>query len=169
MPDAKPAGIDLYQLTNGLAVGEFIDAPAAFSDQIPQSCLLSCHGIRLTRIGRGIAVAEMTVKPVDLNQRGIAQAGAIVALADATAGWASYSAIEHGRFTTVNLTTSLLSAAKEGDMLRATATPVRLGRKVQVLDVSVDAHTGVNGSAKPIARFGCTQLVLEPSAGQGNT
>jgi uncharacterized protein (TIGR00369 family) len=171
MAESHRAQIDLYQLTEGLAPGDFIDVPDAFAQQVPADCLLSAHGITLTRVGRGAAVAEMTVKAIDLNQRGIAQAGAIVALADATAGWASYSALEHGRFTTVNLTTNLLSAAREGDLLRATVTPVRLGRKVQVLEVTVEALRPFNGSgpAKAIAKFGCTQLVVEPAAGQANT
>jgi uncharacterized protein (TIGR00369 family) len=169
MAESLHAQIDLHRLTEGLAPGEFTDVPGTFSQQLPPDCLLSAHAITLTRVGRGAAVAEMTVKAVDLNQRGIAQAGAVVALADAAAGWASYSALEHGRFTTVNLTVNLLSAAREGDRLRATVTPVRLGRKVQVLEVTVEALADTNGSspARQIARFGCTQLVLEPAAGQG--
>jgi uncharacterized protein (TIGR00369 family) len=171
MADSHHVQIDLHQLTQGLAPGEFTDVPSVFSQQVPADCLLGAHAITLTKIGRGAAVAEMLVKAMDLNQRGIAQAGAIVALADAAAGWASYSALEHGRFTTVNLTANLLSAAREGDQLRATVTPVRLGRKVQVLDVTVEALANTNGSspAKPIARFGCTQLVLEAAAGQDKT
>ena len=171
MANSHHVQIDLYQLTQGLVPGEFTDVPSVFSQQVPADCLLSAHAITLTRIGRGAAVAEMVVKAMDLNQRGIAQAGAIVALADAAAGWASYSALEHGRFTTVNLTTNLLSAAREGDRLRATVKPVRLGRKVQVLEVTVEALVTTNGSgpAKPVARFGCTQLVPEPTAGQDKT
>jgi uncharacterized protein (TIGR00369 family) len=164
MVEAHAQVVDLYRLTTGLAAGELIQVPAAFAEQVPADCLLSVHGIVLTRIGRGAAVAEMTVGRAHLNQRGIVQAGAIVSLADAAAGWASYSAIEHGLFTTIDLNTNLLRAAREGERLRATATPVRLGRKVQVLDVLVEAVTGDNGSAtaKPVARFGCSQLVLEP-------
>jgi 1,4-dihydroxy-2-naphthoyl-CoA hydrolase len=166
---ARAALVDLYRLTKGLAERELIDVPAGFAEQIPDDCLLSIHGIVLTRIGRGTAVVEMTVDRGHLNQRGVVQAGAIVALADATAGWASYSSIEHGRFTTIDLNTNLLRAAREGDRLQATATPVRLGRKVQVIDVLVEALTGENGSspATPVARFSCSQLVLDPpGAGQ---
>jgi uncharacterized protein (TIGR00369 family) len=164
MPDARAASVDLFNLTKDLAEGELIDAPAGLADQIPADCLLTMHGIVLTRIGRGTAVVEMTVARGHLNQRGVAQAGAIVALADATAGWASYSSIEHRRFTTIDLHTNLLRAARQGDRLRATATPVRLGRKVQVIDVLVEALIGENGRgpATPVARFSCSQLVLAP-------
>jgi 1,4-dihydroxy-2-naphthoyl-CoA hydrolase len=168
MAGARTDAIDLYQLTDGLAPGELIPVPEGFADQIPADCLLSQHGIVLTQIGRGAAVAEMTVGRRHLNQRGVAQAGAIVSLADAVAGWASYSAIDHGRFTTIDLTTNLLRAVREGDRLRATASPVRLGRKVQVIDVLVETVHGENGSAPAnlAARFSCSQLVLEPQASQ---
>jgi uncharacterized protein (TIGR00369 family) len=166
MPDARAASVDLFDLTRDLADGELIDVPAGFADQIPADCLLTIHGIVLTRIGRGVAVVEMTVDRGHLNQRGVVQAGAIVALADATAGWASYSSIEHGRFTTIDLHTNLLRAAREGDRLQATATPVRLGRRVQVIDVLVEALIGENGwgPATPVATFSCSQLVLDPPA-----
>jgi uncharacterized protein (TIGR00369 family) len=167
--DSPGVQADLYQLTAGLDDGAMTDVAPEFNSRLPQDCLLATHGIRLVRIGRGAAVAEMSVKAIDLNQRGIAQAGAIVALADAAAGWASYSAIEHGGFTTVNLTTSLLSAARAGDVLRAQVTPVRIGRRVHVLDVSVVSH--IEGAAKSptaVARFTCTQLVLTPPAGSGS-
>ena len=166
MSGARIDAIDLYQLTDGLATGELIPVPPGFADQIPADCLLSQLGIVLTRIGRGSAVAEMTVGRGHLNQRGVAQAGAIVSLADAVAGWASYSVIDQGRFTTIDLNTNLLQAAREGDRLRATASPVRLGRRVQVIDVLVEAVCGEDGSAppNPVARFSCSQLVLEAQA-----
>jgi 1,4-dihydroxy-2-naphthoyl-CoA hydrolase len=169
MADAGIETIDLYRLAEGLGAGELASVPDGFVRQIPQDCLLSQLGIVLTQVGRGSAVAEMTLGRGHLNQRGIAQAGAIVALADAAAGWASYSAIDHGRFTTVDLSTHLLRAGRDGDRLRATASPVRLGRRVQVIDVAVHAIASGGDSGDLIARFTCSQLVLEPAAREANS
>ena len=155
----EPNAIDLFRLSEGLGEGEVVDVPAEFSTTIPRDCLLSEFGIELRQIGRGRAHATMTVAKRHLNQRGIAQAGAVVALADATAGWASYSALEHGRFTTLNLDMKLLRAARDGDRLVATASPIHLGRSTQVLDVVV-THSETD---KAIARFTCTQMVLGPA------
>ena len=166
MADAALDSASLYRLTEGLGAGELVPLDGDSGFRVPAGCLLDQLGIVLTRIGRGTAVAEMTLGKGHLNQRGIAQAGAIVALADATAGWASYSAIEHGGFTTLQLSTNLLRAGRAGDRLVATAKPVRLGRRVQVIDVfvaAVDEHDS-DGEGELVARFTCNQLVLEPKS-----
>ena len=98
----------LYELTEGLGRGELRDVGADFGQTIPEDCLLSRLGIRLVRVGRGASVATMPVGRGHLNQRGIAQAGAVVALADAAAGWASYTALEDSRFTTLALDMKLI-------------------------------------------------------------
>jgi uncharacterized protein (TIGR00369 family) len=164
MADADTETVDLYRLTDALGAGELIAVPHGFADQIAPDCLLGRLGIVLTRVGHGSAVAEMTLTRGHLNQRGVAQAGAIVALADAAAGWASYTAIEHGRFTTLNLSTDLLLAGRDGARLRATASPVRLGRRVQVIDVAVEAISASADAGDLLARFTCSQLVLESPA-----
>ncbi|MFI6348602.1 PaaI family thioesterase [Streptomyces sp. NPDC050560] len=157
-----PEPVDLHRLTAALGDGELVETGADFARSIPEDCLIARLGIALARVGRGRAEATMTVARHHLNQRGVAQAGAVVALADAAAGWASYSAVPHGGFTTLDLTTHLLRPAREGDLLTATATPVRLGRTVQVIDVLV-TRTGDTGGAAPpaVARFTCSQLVRE--------
>ncbi|MGV9796511.1 PaaI family thioesterase [Mycobacterium sp. NPDC003449] len=155
--------VDLYEFTEGLAPGEMRDVPAEFGDEIPADCLLSGLGIELVRIGRARAEARMRVRRGHLNQRGIVQAGAIVALADAAAGWASYSAIEHRGFTTLDLSANLLRAAPEGDLLVACAVPVRAGRRVQVYEVNVFGEADTPGEERRhFARFTATQLVLAP-------
>jgi len=159
---------DLYRLTQHLGPEDMIEAPPAINVGLPQDCLLAQLGIELVRMGRGRAEARMPIGRIHLNQRGIAQAGAIVALADATAGWASYSATEGGRFTTLDLSINLLRAGRDGDRLVATATPVRVGRRVQVFEVTVaaEADSPVDRT-HTVARFTCTQLVLEPTPAGG--
>lgn len=160
--DSNAETVDLYQLTEGLGPDEVIDAPGTINAALPPDCLLAELGIELVRVGRGRAEARMAIGRIHLNQRGLAQAGAIVALADATAGWASYTATERGRFTTLDLTINLLRAGRDGDRLVATAAPVRVGRRVEVFEVTVAAEVDTPAErARTVARFTCTQLVLE--------
>ena len=153
--------LDLYRATEELAPRQLIKVDPEFGVMLPSDCLLSEFGITLVEIGRGSSTVEMTVERRHLNQRGIAQAGAIVALADAAAGWASYSAIEDGKFTTLNLEMNLLRPVREGDELVASANPVHLGRRTHVIDVVL---TRREAPSKPVARFTCSQLVLSAAA-----
>jgi acyl-CoA thioesterase len=153
---AEPTS-ELYLLTASLGAGELVDVDPSFMASLPDDTLLADLGIVLRPVGRGASRVEMTVGRGHLNQRGIAQAGAIVALADAAAGWASYSAIEDGKFTTLNLEVNLLRPGRDGDELVAEARPVHLGRRTHVLAVTV---TRSDVSDKPLARFTCTQMVL---------
>ncbi|HVT67074.1 MAG TPA: PaaI family thioesterase [Trebonia sp.] len=160
--DAVAASISLYQLASPLGPGELaaLDAPLA-ERLVPPDCLLAAFGIRPTHVGRGACRAEMTVGPVHLNQRGITQGGALMALADAAAGWASYAAARSGRFTTVSIAGNLLRSASAGEALVARAAPVHLGRTTLVLEVSVTrAADGGSGPPRPLAHVTCTQLIL---------
>jgi 1,4-dihydroxy-2-naphthoyl-CoA hydrolase len=160
MSETAPPTINLYELALTAAPGGLLSVPQQFAQSLPDDCLLADLGISLTHIGRGASRAVMTVTRAHLNQRGTAQAGAVVALADAAAGWASYSALEDGRFTTANLGMHLLRPAREGDELVALARPVHLGRRTQVIDVEVSKR---NIPEKILARLTCSQVVLGSS------
>lgn len=152
---------ELFAATAVLAPGELVEIGPELFDSLPRDCLLASLGFRPTHVGRGSCRATMTVGAGHLNQRGIVQAGALVAFADAVAGWASYAAVESGRFTTLDLSCNLLRAAKPGDELVANASPVHLGRRTMVIQVVV-SHEGDEASAtRPVARVTCTQLVLD--------
>lgn len=159
--DAVAAAMSLYQMAASLVPGELaaVDTPLA-RRLVPHDCLQAAFGIRPTHIGRGACRAEMTVGPVHLNQRGITQGGALIALADAAAGWATYAAAENGRFTTVSIASNLLRAAGAGEVLAAQAAPVHLGRTTMVLEVMVTRAADGDGSPKPLAQVTCTQLIL---------
>ncbi len=149
----------LYEIAqrNG---GDLAAVPADLA-AMPRGCLQDAWGITLTHVGRGRARATMTVLPGHLNQRGFPQGGALVAFADAAAGWASYAALEEGRFTTNHLSCSYLGAASAGADLVALAEPVHIGRSTLVLDVAVlRAEHEAATPRKLIARVTCTQLVL---------
>jgi len=160
--DAVAASMSLYQLAAPLALGELVAVDAPLAERlVPPNCLHAAFGIRPTHIGRGACRAEMAVGPVHLNQRGITQGGALMALADAAAGWASYAAAPNGRFTTVSIAANLLRAARAGEVLAARAAPVHLGRTTLVLEVSVTrAADGDSGPPRPLAQVTCTQLIL---------
>lgn len=152
---------DLYRTVAGLAVGELIELAPQARPPIPPDCLLAEFGIVLTHVGRGRSRAMMAVTARHLNQRGVVQAGAMVAFADAAAGWAAYTALENGAFVTVDLHCSLLRAARAGERLMAETVPVHLGRRTLVFDVGICLPGNPD---KPVARFGCTQMVLDAAA-----
>jgi acyl-CoA thioesterase len=158
MPDVVNV---LFDLTEHLPVGESIEVPEDFMQSLPGDSLLSALGIELKRIGSGSSVALMAAGRGHLNQRGIAQAGAIVALADAAAGWASYSAIKDGLFTTLGLEVKLLRPVKDGDVLRAEASTLHLGRRTHLVEVTVVRD---DNPSKLVAKLTCTQMVLSVGA-----
>ena len=157
---------DLYRTVAGLADGELIELAPQARPHIPPDCLLAELGMVLTHVGRGRSRAMMPVTARHLNQRGLVQAGAMVAFADAAAGWAAYTALEHGGFTTLDLHCSLLRAARAGEELIADAVPVRLGRRILVFEVDIYRPAD---PAQPMAHFGCTQLVLDNAATPART
>ncbi len=142
-----------------LPVGESAPAPEEINvEGRPKGCLLDTLDIRLLKVGPGAATAEMHLRQVHMNQRGIAQAGAVLALADAAAGWATMPALaENTHFTTIELKANMLRASRIGDILRAEVTPVHVGSSTIVLDVLVFRP---EAKSKPVAKFSCTQLVL---------
>ena len=150
----------VYSLARQAATGEVTPATPETA-AVPAGCLLDSLGIRLTHVGHGRARASMLVEDVHLNQRGIVQAGAVVSLADAVAGWASYAALPEGRFTTLELKCNMLGRVNRGAELVAVAKPVHLGRGTLVLDVEVmHADQEELAERRLVARFSCTQLVL---------
>jgi uncharacterized protein (TIGR00369 family) len=160
--DAVSASMSLHQVAALLGPDQLVPVEESLARRlVPPDCLLSAFGIRPTHIGRGACRAEMVVGPVHLNQRGITQGGALVALADAAAGWASYAAAESGQFTTVSVSCNLLRAARAGEVLTARAAPAHLGRATMVIEVSITrAPAGDRGESRPLARVTCTQLIL---------
>ena len=130
-----------------------VDAP------VPTGSFIDIMGIELLEAGPGSALARMVVGAHHLNQAGVAQAGAVVALADAAAGWAAKAALAEGTgFTTLELNLNLLRAARPGHELIAEVVPVHVGRSSMVLTVDVRVEEG--GSVKTVAAFRCTEMVL---------
>lgn len=158
-----PAPTLLHELVGHLEPGVLALLGEDAAATTPAGCLLDVLGIVPTHAGPGACRAEMGVAAHHLNQRGVVQGGAIAALADATAGWATYAALGAQRFTTLEFKTNLLGAARSGNLLVALARPVHLGRTTILLEVDVlnaAEEARPVGVRRLVARFSCTQLVL---------
>jgi hypothetical protein len=91
--EAAPTPAVLYELVGHLPRGKMEPVGDRLAPTTPAGCLIDILGIVPTHAGPGACRAEMAVGPEHLNMRGIAQAGAVVAVADAAAAWASYAAV----------------------------------------------------------------------------
>lgn len=154
-------------LRQSLKTGETAPWPAEAASAVPSGSIFDVLQIQPSRVGPGAAVAHMRIGPQHLNQRGFCQGGAIVALADATAGWATYCLVPEGqRFTTLQLQTNFLGGCRAGDLLVATAAPVHAGRTTVVLTVDVGRldvgrlDSPDEATATRCAYFTCTQVIL---------
>ena len=114
------------------------------------------YGLRVTEIAEGRLEAELEIQPWMWAPNGYLHAASVILLADTAAGYATVAHLPEGAkgFTTIELKTNFLGAAKEGAM-RTTSVAEHLGRTTQVWSSTVVGATG-----KRLALFRCTQMVL---------
>lgn len=142
-------------------VGHLAEVDDELRATTPPGCLLDLLDIELTHAGPGAARALMRVQDKHLNQAGVAQAGAVVALADAVAGWAAKVAVPEGStFVTLELNANVIRPSRPGQTLEAIASPIQLGRRVMVIDVEVRVLADDEQERKLIASFRCTEMVV---------
>jgi uncharacterized protein (TIGR00369 family) len=122
-----------------------------------QGYLPGMIGIEFTGIESGRLTSRLTVRPGLLAPNGYLHAAAIIALADTTCGYGTFSDLPAGaqNFTTIELKSNFLGTAREG-VIVCLATRVHNGRTTQIWDAQVTNEA--NG--KTIALFRCTQLIL---------
>ena len=134
---------------------------AALADSFPGRL-----GIELLAIEEGLVKGRMAIDKRHLHPGGYVHGGAWVAFADTIAAWGTMRNLPPGYdLTTIELKTNVFAAAREGDVLTGTGTPVHLGRRTQVWQVDV-----FRGERRA-ALFVCTQMVLAPaeaSPGRGD-
>jgi uncharacterized protein (TIGR00369 family) len=112
-------------------------------------------GIELHSIEDDEVRGRMLVDRRHLHPGGYVHGGAWVAFADTVAAWGTTRNLDEGQtFTTVELKTNVVAAARDGDVLEAVGTPVHIGRRTQVWQVHVSR------ADKAAALFVCTQMVL---------
>jgi uncharacterized protein (TIGR00369 family) len=103
---------------------------------------------------------RLAVRPELLAPNGYLHAAAVIALADTTCGYGTFTDLPEGaqNFTTIVLKSNFLGTAREGS-IACVATKVHSGRTTQVWDAEVRDEA----SDKTIALFRCTQLILYPT------
>lgn len=116
-------------------------------------------GIEFLSMEPGRLTSRLTLRPELLAPNGYLHAAAIIALADTTCGYGTFTDLPEGaqNFTTIELKSNFLGTARQGG-IACVATRIHSGRTTQVWDAQVTAET----SGKMIALFRCTQLILYP-------
>lgn len=108
--------------------------------------------------------AFLIVEANHLAPTGYLHAGTAVTLADTACGYGCLASLPPGKsgFTTIELKSNHLATAKVGQQLHVVATPLHQGGATQVWDAIVTATaTGDPSSARPVAAFRCTQMLLD--------
>ncbi|MFQ5523296.1 MAG: PaaI family thioesterase [Acidimicrobiia bacterium] len=118
-------------------------------------------GQEIVELSKGHAVMRCEVGRRHTAPNGYLHAGAVVALADTTAGYGCVASWPDGAigFTTIEMKANFLRTLLDG-VLVATARLVHGGRTTQVWDVEVTAEE----DGRPLALLRCTQLILYPSS-----
>lgn len=121
--------------------------------------LPSHMGIVFTQVDGSGLCGELELQEIHMAPNGFLHAGSVVTLADTCCGYGCLSNLPEGAtgFTTIELKSNHLGTARQGTIV-SRATPVHLGRTTQVWDAVVTHKE----TARTIALFRCTQLVLYP-------
>ena len=119
-------------------------------------------GIEFISIEPGKLTSRLTLRPELLAPNGYLHAATIIALADTTCGYGTFTDLPSGaqNFTTIELKSNFLGTARDGS-IACVGTRVHSGKTTQVWDAEVTDET----SGKTIALFRCTQLILYPRNG----
>ncbi|MGZ9235798.1 MAG: PaaI family thioesterase [Anaerolineales bacterium] len=128
-------------------------------NQRGQGYLPSLMGIEFLSVEPGQLTSRLALRPELLAPNGFLHAAVIIALADTTCGYGTFTDLPNAanNFTTIELKSNFLNTAREGG-IACVATRVHSGRTTQVWDAQVTDET----SGKTIALFRCTQLMLYP-------
>jgi 1,4-dihydroxy-2-naphthoyl-CoA hydrolase len=124
-----------------------------------QGYLPGLIGIEFLTMEPGRLTSRLLLRPELLAPNGYLHAAVIIALADTTCGYGTFTDLPDGanNFTTIELKSNFLGTAREGS-IACVATRVHSGRTTQVWDAEVTDEA----SGKTIALFRCTQLILYP-------
>ena len=124
-----------------------------------ESGFVTHNGIQAVYCGEDRAVVQAQVGPNALNCHGTAHGGFLFSLADNCAGLLALA--DGCSYVTLDASFHFLRAAKPGDMVTATATPVRRGRTVLVERVEL---TGPDGREMAEGTFTMYRVSSEPPA-----
>lgn len=116
-------------------------------------------GIEFIDVMRGRVTSRLSIRKDHLAPNGYLHAATVVALADSSCGYGTVASFPEGArgFTTIELKANFLGTILEG-AIACEATLVHGGRTTQVWDARVTDEA----TARVIALFRCTQLLLYP-------
>jgi uncharacterized protein (TIGR00369 family) len=128
-------------------------------NQRGQGHLPGLIGIEFLSMESGRLTSRLTLRPELLAPNGYLHAAVVIALADTTCGYGTFTDLPNGaqNFTTIELKSNFLGTARRGG-IACVATRVHGGRTTQVWDAQVTDEA----SGNTIALFRCTQLILYP-------
>jgi uncharacterized protein (TIGR00369 family) len=120
-------------------------------------------GVEIVTVAPRLVMSRLAVRREVMAPNGFLHAASVVALADTSCGYGCVASLPEGAsgFTTIELKSNFLGTAREG-FIACRASAVHLGRTTQVWDAEV-LH---EGSARKIALFRCTQMVLWQNPGR---
>lgn len=118
-------------------------------------------GAKFEKVTPEEVIGAVEVRRTLFAPNGYLHAGVVVTLADTACGFGAIAALPEGAtgFTTIDLSSSFLSTAKEGRVV-VSAKPLHLGRSTQLWDAVVTSEA----TGRVMAQFRCTQMVLWPRA-----
>jgi len=101
-------------------------------------------GLELVEAGKDKVVGKVNVAADKCTAGGIAHGGFLMTLADCVGAVAAFLNLPEGAkgTTTTESKTNLIAAAPTGTVLRATALPISVGRRLQVWQTRVETESG---------------------------
>lgn len=117
------------------------DQLAALAASMPFAKLI---GFEVVEAGKDRIVARATVRDDLCTAGGIAHGGFLMTLADCAGALGAFLNLPDGAKTTTTpeSKTNLIAAAPAGCVLTATATPVSIGRRLQVWQTRIEREDG---------------------------
>lgn len=117
------------------------DQLAALASSMPFAKLI---GFEVVEASKEKVVARATVRDDLCTAGGIAHGGFLMTLADCTGALGAFLNLPDGAKTTTTpeSKTNLIAAAPAGCVLTATATPVSIGRRLQVWQTRIEREDG---------------------------
>ena len=117
------------------------DQLAALAAAMPFAGLI---GLEVTEAGKEKVAVKATVRADLCTAGGIAHGGFLMTLADCAGALGAFLNLPEGSAgtTTTESKTNLIAAAPTGSVLTATATPVTVGRRLQVWQTRIEREDG---------------------------
>lgn len=131
-------------------------------DSFARQQYMTLIGAEIVSVAPGRCAVAVGMKPELTQQRGFLHGGVTAALADTAAGFAAYSLMSAGSSPlTVEFKINLIAPAA-GERFIASASVVRSGRTLTIVETEVSAEAG--GETKAIAKMLATLICMENTA-----